>query len=239
MKVLIGCEESQTITIAFRKMGHEAFSCDLKPCSGGHPEWHIQGDIFEAVKALKPDLAIIHPPCTYLTVTANKWLKDQPARKSGALVGAERRQAREEALKFVVDCMNLDVPMLCIENPVGCISTRVWKDGTGRWAVYPVSINGGRKPDQIIQPFQFGHPEPKKTCLWLKGLPLLKYTKIVEPEYHTTASGKRMPKWYAYADKSEGQEKRAEIRSKTFQGIADAMAEQWGGPARIVDLFSK
>src|SRR5690348_4471639 len=100
MIVLVGCEESQTVCKAFREQGHEAYSCDLKPCSGGHPEWHIQGDLFEAVKQLKPQLGIIHPPCTYLTVTANKWLKDQLERKSGALVGEARREARKEAVKF-------------------------------------------------------------------------------------------------------------------------------------------
>jgi len=166
--------------------------------------WHPQ------YGQIKWDLLIAHPPCTYLTVTANKWLKDQPPRKSGALVGAARRQARMEAIEFFMTFANADIPKICIENPVGCISS-TW-----------------RKPDQIIQPWQFGHPEPKKTCLWLKGLPKLNHTKLVEPEYHTTKSGKRMPKWYAYADKSKGQTHRAAIRSKTFPGIAEAMAEQWG-----------
>jgi hypothetical protein len=210
MIVLIGCEESQEICLAFRAAGHEAYSNDLKSCSGTHPEWHIQGDVFEAIKLLKPDLAIFHPPCTYLTVTANKWLKDQPARKSGALIGEARREARREAIAFFMKLANAPINKIAIENPVGCMST-VW-----------------RKPDQIIQPFQFGHKEPKKTCLWLKGLPPLKHTEIVEPEYHTTKSGKRLPKWYAYADKSQGQAARATIRSKTFPGIAKAMAEQWG-----------
>lgn len=209
MVVLIGCEESQAICIEFRKLGHEAYSCDLKPCSGGHPEWHIQGDLFEAIDSSKWDLGIFHPTCTFLTVTANKWLKDQPKRKSGALVGAERREARAEAIKFFIRIANADIERICIENPVGCMSSE--------W----------RKPDQIIQPFQFGHKEPKKTCLWLKNLPLLVPTKIVEPEYHLTQSGKRLPKWYAYADKSKGQAHRAEIRSKTFEGIAKAMAAQW------------
>jgi hypothetical protein len=208
--VIVGCEESQAVTKSFREQGFEAYSCDLKPCSGGNPDWHLQMDIFEAIKLKKPTLAILHPPCTYLTVTANKWLKDQPARESGALVGAERRQARQEAIEFFIKLAEIDVKHVCLENPVGCMST-VW-----------------RKPEQIIQPFQFGHPEPKKTCLWLKFLPPLQATEIVEPEYHTTASGKRMPRWYAYADKSQGQAHRAEIRSKTFPGIANAMAKQWG-----------
>ena len=209
--VIVGLEESQAITIQLRKLGFQAFSCDIKPCSGGHPEWHIQGDIFNALKSRYWDAAIFHPVCTYLTVTANKWLKDQPKRKSGALVGAERRKARQEAIEFFIKLAEYDIPYIALENPVGCISS-----------VY-------RKPEQIIQPMDFGHPEPKKTCLWLKGFPKLKPTHSgIEPEYHTTATGKRMPKWYAYADKSQGQEMRAEIRSKTFPGIAKAMAEQWG-----------
>jgi len=213
---IVGCEESQAVTIALREIGIEAYSCDKKPCSGGHPEWHFQGDIFEVVKAKKFGGAILHPPCTYLTVTANKWLKNQPERKSGALVG----EARREAVEFFMRLAHLDIERIAIENPVGCMSS-LW-----------------RKPDQIIQPFQFGHPEPKKTCLWLKNLPLLRPTKIVAPDYHTTKSGKRLPKWYAYADKSNGQESRAEIRSKTFPGIAKSMAEQWGNYQLKQDLFS-
>lgn len=160
-------------------------------------------------KVMKRDLGIFHPTCTYLTVTANKWLKDQPERKSGALVGHARRSARKEAIDFFIKIANSSIESIVIENPVRCISS-VW-----------------RKPDQIIQPMMFGHKEPKKTCLWLKNMPLLKATNVVEPEYHITASGKRLPKWYAYADKSQGQAKRAEIRSVTFPGIAKAMAEQY------------
>lgn len=223
MKILLGCEESQTVCIAFRILGIEAYSCDILPCSGGHPEWHLQMDVFQAINAgeLKTQdgntvfidkwtMGIFFPDCTYLTVTANKWYKDQPPRKSGALVGSERRKAREEAIEFFKKLYNSNIDLVAMENPIGIIST-----------VF-------RKPDQIITPNQFGHKEPKKTCIWLKGgLPLLKPTCIVEPEYHTTESGKRMPKWYAYADKSKGQKERAKIRSKTFQGIADAMADQW------------
>lgn len=208
MKVLVACEESQAVTIEFRKQGHEAFSCDVLPCSGGHPEWHIQGDVIPHLTD-GWDAMIAFPTCTYLTVTANKWFKDQPPRKSGALVGAERRAAREEAVLFFMLLANAPIPKIAIENPVGIMSTR--------W----------RKPDQIICPTMFGHKEPKKTCLWLKGLPLLEPTEIVEPEYHQCASGKRMPKWYAYADKSKGQKERAKIRSKTFPGIARAMGTQW------------
>ena len=213
MKIIVGCEESGEVRDAFIKLGHDAISRDLKPARNGGP--HYQGSIFD-IDYSDFDLAIIHPPCTYLCVTANKWLKDQPARKSGALVGAERRQAVKDAHDFFIACWKLPVKRMCIENPVGVMSS-LW-----------------RKPDQIIQPWQFGHKEPKKTCLWLRGLPLLKHTKIMEPEYHVTKSGKRLPKWYAYADKSKGQAHRAEIRSKTFTGIAEAMANQWTNEKKII-----
>ena len=204
MNVLLACESSGRVREAFRKRGHMVISCDMKPAEDDSP-YHYVGDIFDILLKNKWDLVIAHPPCTYLTVTANKWLKDQPPRKSGALVGAARRAAREEAIKFFMAFTKLKCKY-AIENPVGCMSS-AW-----------------RKPDQIIQPCQFGHKEPKKTCLWLQGLPPLKPTKIVEPEYHITASGKRMPKWYAYADKKD----RSTTRSRTFQGVADAMADQWG-----------
>ena len=212
MRIIIGCEESQTICLAFRAAGHEAYSCDLKPCSGGKPEWHFQGDIFHYLKA-DWDMAILHPPCTFLGVTGNKWLKDQPARKSGKLVGEARREARREAVSFVMDLINASshIPKTCVENPVGILST-VW-----------------RKPDQIIQPMQFGHVEPKKTCLWLKGLPLLKATHSgIVGEYHITKSGKRIPKWFFYAGTVKKLDERSTIRSKTFPGIAEAMVKQWG-----------
>ncbi len=213
MNIIVGCEESGEVRDAFIKQGHNATSCDLKPARNGGP--HYQGSLFD-LDYTNVDLAIIHPPCTYLAVTANKWLKDQPPRKSGALVGEARRRAQKEAQEFFMACWNLPVKRLVIENPVGVMSTK--------W----------RKPDQIIQPFQFGHCEPKKTCLWLRNLPLLKPTKIVEPEYHITESGKRVPKWFFYADASKGQAHRAEIRSKTFPGIAEAMATQWTDPKTMI-----
>jgi len=207
MRVLVGLECSGIIRDAFIALGHDAISCDLKDTQRSGP--HYKGDIFDIIDD-GFDLAIFHPVCTYLTVTANKWLKDQPERKSGALVGEARRNARLESIEFFMRLANANIDKICLENPVGCMSS-VW-----------------RKPDQIIQPMQFGHPEPKKTCLWLKGLPLLVPTHDdVEGDWHITASGKRLPKWYAYADKSKGQEHRAEIRSQTFQGVADAMASQW------------
>jgi len=196
-RIIIGCEESQAICKAFRALGHEAYSCDLQPCSGSHPEWHFQEDIFEVLKREKFDLAIFHPPCTYLTISANKWYKDQPPRKSGALVGEARRQAREEAVKFFMALYNADCPHIAIENPVGIMSTRF------------------RKPDQTIQPWMFGHGETKATCLWLKGLPKLIPTNIVE------GREQRMHKLPPTKD-------RAKLRSKTYEGIALAFAKQYG-----------
>jgi hypothetical protein len=196
-KILIACEESQAICLAFREAGHEAYSCDLQPCSGGHPEWHLQADALLIMKYVKWDLVISHPPCTYLTISANKWYKDQPKRKSGALVGAERRQAREEAVEFFMKFVNADVKHWAIENPVGVMSTRY------------------RKPDQTIQPWMFGHGETKATCLWLKGLPKLIPTDIVE------GREQRLHELPPTPD-------RAKLRSKTYKGIAEAMSKQWG-----------
>jgi len=215
MVVLVGCEESQAVCIEFRKLGHEAYSCDLKPCSGGHPEWHLQMDLFEAIKLVKPQLGIMHPPCTYLTVTANKWLKDQPELKSGALVGKARREARREAVDFFMQIAKCDIYQVCIENPVGCMSS-IW-----------------RPADQIIHPYMFGDPYHKATCLWLKNLPLLRSSREVKvtPEERyfwidsKTGKKKSQPTWYAKASQKDGL--RGEIRSKTFPGIARAMAEQW------------
>jgi len=195
-KVLIACEESQAVTIEMRKLGHEAYSCDILPCSGGHPEWHLQQDVTDLIKQ-HWDLIIAFPPCTYLTVSANKWYADQPKRKSGALVGAERREAREKAFDFFMLFYNCKISKVAIENPVGVMSSRL------------------RKPDQIIQPWQYGHSETKATCLWLKGLPCLVPTNIVE------GREQRLHKLPPTKD-------RARLRSKTFPGIAKAMAEQWG-----------
>lgn len=196
MRILVGCEESQEVTKAFRALGHEAYSCDIKPPSGGHPEWHLQMDVFEAIDLIKPDMGIFFPDCTYLTVSANKWYKDQPPRKSGALVGEARRQAREKAVKFFMRLVGADIPKIAIENPIGVMSTRY------------------RKPDQVLQPWMFGHGETKATCLWLKNLPIIKPTDIVdgrEQRLHRLSNTKD----------------RATIRSKTFKGIAEALAAQW------------
>lgn len=133
MKILVACEESQTVCKAFRAKGHEAYSCDILPCSGGHPEWHIQGDVTLLLKE-KWDMMIAHPPCTYLTVTANRYFLNNP----------ERWEKRLEAIKFVHLLMNADIPKIALENPVGVISTYI------------------RKPDQYIEPFEFGHTDSKK-----------------------------------------------------------------------------
>jgi len=195
--ILVCCEESQAITKAFREAGHEAYSNDIQECSGGHPEWHLQMDALVALKFKKWDLVIAHPPCTYLTISANKWYKDQPARKSGALVGAERRAAREEAIEFFMEFVNADVPRMVIENPICVMSSRY------------------AKPNQIIQPWMFGHGETKATCLWIKGLPNLEPTDVVE--------GREQAIW-----KMSPSADRTKLRSKTYKGVADAMVEQWG-----------
>lgn len=205
MRVLVACEESQRVCIAFRNRGHEAYSCDILPCSGGHPEWHIQDDVLNHLDE-GWDLIIAHPPCTYLTVTGNRWFNVE--RYGDKAI--KRIREREKAIEFVKTIYNARCDRIAIENPVGVLSTQ-WQ-----------------KPSQIIQPYMFGDMAEKKTCLWLKNLPLLTPTKIVDPpERIRYASGKTMAKWYAdcwHLPKEE----RAKERSKTFWGIADAMASQWG-----------
>lgn len=204
MRVLVACEESQAVTKELRKLGHEAFSCDLLEQSGGHPEWHYQQDITELLKQ-KWDMIIAFPPCTYLTVTGNRWFNIE--RYGDKAI--QRHKDREEAIKFFMMLANADCEKIVIENPVGVMSSE--------W----------RKPDQIINPYQFGDPFEKKTCLWIKGLPNLVPTDVVNPPKRTEfASGKTMPAWYAEAWKLP-KEERAKLRSKTFPGIAKAMATQW------------
>ena len=189
MKILVACEESQAVTIELRRLGHEAYSCDIEPCSGGHPEWHLQVDALELLK-MKWDTILAFPPCTHLAVSGARYFEQK--RKDG------RQQA---AIDFFMRFANADCPKIAIENPVGIMSS-VW-----------------RKPDQIIQPWQFGHGETKKTCLWLKGIPLLVPTNIVD--------GREQRIW-----KMPPSEDRAKNRAKTFPGIARAMAEQWAGDIR-------
>ncbi len=221
MKILVACEESQRVTMEFRARGHEAYSCDIIDCSGGHPEWHIKEDVlpllngnceFKTVDGTvhkvdgKWDMIIAFPPCTYLTVTGNRWFNVERYGEKAL----KRIEDRKDAIKFFLSFANADCDKIAIENPVGIMSTE--------W----------RKPNQIINPWQFGDPFEKKTCLWLKGLPNLEATDIVEiPERKQFASGKSMPAWYADAFRLP-KEERAKLRSKTFTGIARAMAEQWG-----------
>lgn len=199
MKVLLACEESQAVTKEFRSLGHEAWSCDLYETSGNNPEWHIQGDVIPLLKE-NWDLIIAFPPCTHLASSGAAWFE------------AKRADGRQqEAIDFFMVIANAECPKIAIENPVGVMSSQ--------W----------RKPDQIIQPWQFGDSFNKRTCLWLKGLPKLVPTNIVEPgESVTFASGVKMPKWYADAWALKPEE-RSKARSKTFPGIAKAMAMQWGG----------
>ena len=196
-KILVGCEESQAVTKELRRLGYEAYSCDLQDCSGGHPEWHLKMDVFEAIGLKDWDGGIFFPDCTYLTISANKWYKDQPPRKSGVLVGHERREARVAAVDFFMRLYNSKIPKVAIENPIGIMSTQF------------------RKPDQVLQPWMFGHGETKATCLWLRNLPKLEPTDVVdgrEQRIHKLPNTPDRPK----------------LRSKTFPGIATAMANQWG-----------
>lgn len=193
MKILLACEESQAVTKEFRKLGHEAYSCDILPCSGGHPEWHIQDDVRDVLRhdvvslfTCEWDMVIAFPPCTDLAVSGARHFEQK--RKDG------RQQKSIMFFEFFTQLKNRKVS---IENPIGIMST-----------IY-------RKPDQIIQPWQFGHGETKATCLWLKGLPKLIPTKIVE--------GREQRIW-----KMAPGPDRAKERSKTYLGIAKAMAEQWG-----------
>lgn len=204
-RVLVACEESQTVCKAFRAKGIEAFSCDVKDCSGGFPQWHIKGNVLEHLNS-GWDLMIAHPPCTDLAVSGSKYFAQK--------IADGRQQA---ALNFVQLLMDAEIPKIAIENPISVISSKI------------------RKPDQIIQPWQFGHTATKSTCLWLKGLPLLKPTDIVDKGgfktwvCSTTGKVKRQTQWmYDAACKGRTPAERAALRSKTFEGIAEAMANQWG-----------
>lgn len=217
MKVLVACEFSGTVRDAFRKLGHDAWSCDLRSDVNGS-SFHIQGDALEAVK-MGWDLLIAHPPCTYLTGSAEWAYGDGPYHqkvKPGTLVGAARRAARDEAAGFFMAMYNAPVERVAVENPVGCMSKRF------------------RKPDQIIQPYDFGSDASKKTCLWLRGLPAL----TLDPAQRVTGrivthNGKLVERWSNQTDSGQNRlspsEEREAIRSVTYPGIAKAMAEQWGG----------
>jgi len=181
--ILVACEESQVVTLAFRQLGYEAFSCDTEPCSGGYPKWHLQEDVIPLLKE-HWDMIIAFPPCTHLAVSGARWFKEKRA---------DGRQQR--GIDFFMEFANCGCEKVAIENPIGIMST-VW-----------------RKPDQIIQPWQFGHGETKATCLWLKGLPKLKPTDIVD--------GREGRVW-----KMPPSPDRARLRSQTYPGIAKAMT-QW------------
>lgn len=195
MKVLCACEESQAVCSELRRLGHEAYSCDLLPTSGNHPEWHIRADALEVCK-MAWDMVIAFPPCTDLAVSGARWFADK--RRTGT---------QQRSIGFFLAFTALDhVPRVAIENPVGIMST-----------LY-------RKPDQLVQPWQFGHPETKATCLWLKGLPPLVATDDVRGEMESLPDSKK----HRVHHMPPGPE-RSMARSKTFPGIARAMAEQWGG----------
>ena len=202
MKILLACEESQAVCKRFRALGHEAYSCDILPCSGGHPEYHIQCDVLPLLKK-EWDMIIAFPPCTHLAA-------------SGAAHFAKKRAdgRQQEGIDFFMKFANAKCPRIAIENPIGIMSN-LW-----------------RKPDQIIQPWQFGDKFQKSTCLWLKGLPKLTATNVVEKgEFKEwidpkTGKTKKQTMWYFEALKLP-KEERSKVRSKTFPGIADAMANQW------------
>ena len=225
MKVLVACEESQRVCMAFRERGHEAYSCDIQPCSGGHPEWHIQDDVLNFINGRgtpnlamfvlaesgdiieipeKWDLIVAHPPCTYLSNAGARWLY------AGGKLNTERYEKGLDGKKFFMSMLNADCPRIAVENPI------------------PSSIYGLPEYSQIIQPYYFGEPWSKKTCLWLKGLDILQPTDIVmdHKPYCSSGSysGTHDPK-YKGASRKGGS---AKSRSKTFWGIARAMAEQWG-----------
>jgi hypothetical protein len=197
MGVLIACEESQAVTKEMRSLGIEAYSCDIKPCSGGHTEWHIQGDVTPLLDQ-EWDMIIAFPPCTDLAVSGARWFEIK--RKDGR---------QQKSIDFFMLFANAKCNRVAIENPVGIISS-VW-----------------RKPDQIIQPFEYGDSYSKKTCLWLKNLPLLVPTNVVDKGGQVKfKSGNTMSKWYSDSFNLP-QKERASFRSKTPNGIAKAMASQW------------
>lgn len=231
MKILVACEESQAITKELRTLGHDAYSCDLLPCSGGHPEWHFNYDVFQVIEekggtlqngdlvndGLDWELMIAHPPCTFLAVSGARWYyhpddSGMPTSKRRPHPRfPNRAKDREEAVEFFIRLCEAPIDKIAVENPVGVISTRY------------------RKPNQTVHPWMFGDEASKATCLWLKNLPLLQPTNIVEKgERVVLKSGKSLPKWYSDAlTKAKSPAERRTLRSKTFKGMAEAMAKQW------------
>lgn len=232
LNVLVACEESQRVCAEFRRLGFNAYSCDLLKCSGGHPEWHFNCDVFEIIKNKggklqngesayingEWNLMVAHPPCTFLAVSGARWFyhpddKNLPSdQRRPHPRFPNRRKDQEEGKHFFISLAETSIEHIAIENPIGIMNTQ--------W----------RKPEQIVQPYFFGDEASKTTCLWLKNLPLLKPTKMVgKGEWITLSSGKRLPKWYSDAlTKAKTPEERRNLRSKTFPGFAKAVAEQWG-----------
>jgi hypothetical protein len=202
MRILIACEESQEVCKAFREKGFEAFSCDILPAGGGHPEWHIQDDV---LKHLGDgwDMMIAHPPCTYLANSGGRWLYNKDGSKN-----IERWEKLKDGAEFFRALLFADIAFIAVENPI-----------PHKYALELI----GKKYDQIIQPYQFGHPESKATCLWLKNLPKLNPTDDVKYIWKTLP--KRQAQRLHYLPPTED---RAKIRSRTYPGIAKAIAEQWG-----------
>ena len=231
LNVLVACEESQRVCSEFRRLGHNAYSCDLLKCSGGHPEWHFHQDVLEVIKNRggkletgdelyidgEWDIMIAHPPCTFLAVSGAKWYyhpddKDLPLNQRRPHPRfPNRAQDRQEAIEFFLKLAHADIKHIAIENPVGIMNSKF------------------RKPDQIVQPYHFGDSASKKTFLWLKNLPPLEYTDVVDPgEFIEFESGRRLAKWYSDGlTKTKTAEERRTWRSKTFPGFAKAIAEQW------------
>lgn len=213
MKIIVACEETQKVCKKLRENGHEAYSCDKENFSGDHPEWHFMDDIFKVIKKEKFGAMIAFHPCTHLAVSGSMWFEEK-----------QNDGRQKEAIEFFMKIVNANIKHIGIENPVSIMST-----------IY-------RKPDQIVEPYYFGDPFEKRTCLWLKNLPLLYHNSEpnlfdqtvthVKPEDRyewidkKTGKKKSQPRWYALASKKDNQ--RGRIRSKTFDGIADAMANQWG-----------
>lgn len=203
LNVLVACEESQAVCLAFRRRGHNAFSCDLQECSGGYPQWHIQGDALEVIQSKRWDLMVAHPPCTYFSRAGIQFLHKQP----------DRMEKLVDAFRFVKALWNSGVPLIALENPVGWLNTN--------WL----------KPSQIFHPWYFGDGEMKETCLWLKGLSRLNGNLEIamnrkahhpKPEKSRIGSDGKMKNKYFMQRAGN-----AKARSKTFPGIARAMAEQW------------
>jgi hypothetical protein len=201
MRVLVACEFSGVVRRAFEAKGHHAYSCDLLPPEDDSP-FHFMCDVREVIRDFNWDLMIAHPPCTYLTVSGLHWNKKNP----------ERAKQTEEALEFVRELMDAPIDKICIENPVSCISSRI------------------RKPDQIIQPYEFGHDASKRTCLWLKNLQPLRIDPALRVSGRLVEGGKE--RWSNQTDSGQNKlgpsEDRWKLRSVTYQGIADQMAAQWG-----------